>query len=618
MTLNATKKYSVLTLLLFLLVCYPVLKLNISSIIFIVFCVLSAFYAYKKGVYSFSKRTGILLMIATSFYISLFISSFYSEDIAYGLEKTMQLLPLALTPLVILIFRPQISALNRKRILNIFLFANGVFSLLLIGLFFIFQEEIVEAGVIGSSLLLNYDKIQFIFNEIIVDTYWDKLFFIHKAYFSMGFVLSSIFALQQATDNFKIRRKWSIAYGALFFYFSFLVIYTFSFPNVLALLLSLICFIWLKARRSELKFKSYILLAGLFVLLLILGVFYKFNDKGVQKGVNFVKAALYQESIEDNDARVEIYKSAANLWQTASLSEKFFGYGIGDVQASLHNDLTNRLKANQTKNILLFNEEFNSDYWFRNNIEVVQNAEFAPNLNRMADVLVEQNDNIIASHNISTEIHLDKAKSYTLSIYAKSKTASHLVLRFGTMTQYAVFNLNSGTIQTRGDSNVIASIQEAENDWYRCSLTISNNEQALVVLGISNENSDYNYKSSSRSIQLWGAQIEQASRPTNYVKNNFELIDLVIRKKLNTHNNYLFFLFSGGAICLLGFIVSLLFLLYLAIRNSNILQFTFAILLILNCLTENIFSRHWGLMFVAAVAFTIFNPTKQDECGREI
>lgn len=618
MTLNVTKKYSALTLLLFLLVCYPVLKLNISSIIFIVFCVLSTFYAYRNGVYSFSKRTCIRLMIISSFYLSLFISAFYSEDIAYGLEKAMQLLPLVLTPLVILIFRPQISVLNRKRILNIFLVANGAFSMILIGLFFIFQEKMIEAGVVGSGLLLNYDKIQFIFNEIIIDTYWDKLFFIHKAYFSMGFVISSIFSLQQAINNVKICRNWSIAYGVLFIYFSFLVVYTFSFPNVLALLLSLICLIWFKVRRNELKIKNYVLPAGLIVLLLILGVIYKFNDKGVQKGVNFVKSALYQESIEDNDARVEIYKSAANLWKTASLSEKIFGYGIGDVQASLHNDLTNRLMANQTKNILLYNEEFNSDYWFRNNIEVIQNAEFGPDLNKMADVLVEQNNNNMGSHNISTEIELDKTKFYTLSVYAKRMTASHLVLRFGTMTQYAVFNLDSGTIQARGDGNVIASIEEAENDWYRCSLTISNIDHTLVVLGISNDKSDYNYKSNSKSIQLWGAQIEQSSRPTNYVKNNFELIDLVIRKKLNTHNNYLFFLFSGGAICLIGFIISLLFLLYIAIRNLNILQFTFAILLILNCLTENIFSRHWGLMFVAAVAFTIFNPTKQDEPGKEI
>jgi hypothetical protein len=434
----------------------------------------------------------------------------------------------------------------------------------------------------------------------------------------MGFVISSIFALQQAMDSFKIRKKKTVVYGALFIYFSFLVVYTFSFPNVLALLISLICFIWLKVKRKELKVKNYILPVGLIILLLLLGVFYKFNDQGVQKGVNFVKSALYQKSAEDNDARFEIYKSAANLWEKASVTQKIFGYGIGDVQASLHNDLTKRLEANQTKNILLYNEEFNSDYWFRNNIEVIQNSEFAPNLNRKADVLVEQNNNIEGSHNISAELDLDKNKSYTLSVYAKSKTASHLVLRFGSLTQYAVFNLNIGTIQAKGDSNVIASIQAAENGWYRCSMTISNSDQALVVLGISNDSSDYNYRSNSKSIQLWGAQIEQASQPTSYVKNNFELIDLVIKKKLNTHNNYLYFLFSGGIICLLGFIACLLFLFYVAIKNSNILQLAFTVLIILNCLTENIFSRHWGLMFVAAMAFTIFNPTKQDEPGREI
>ncbi len=611
-------KFNLLYILFSLLAFYPLLKFNYSSIILITSCVVSVYFSVKRGTYLFTASNIKLFLAATSFFTILLLSSFYSTDIGYGLEKTMQLIPLFIVPFVIIFFRPKISSSIRDTVLNVFLGVNFLYSVFLAAMYVLNKDIIGLEGINSSNFLLNYDKVQFVLNEVILGTFLEDILFIHKPYFSMGFVISAIFALRESTRCFNKHKKKSLLYLFFFFYFLLLILYTFSFPNVLALFICIILFGWGKANKSRLKLKKFLVPGTIVLGVLLTGVFYKSKDIGVVKGFNFIRSVVYQESVEDNDARVEIYKSVSNLWKRATASEIIFGYGIGDAQATLHNELKERLSVNKTKNILLYNEQFNSDYWFRNNIEIVPNSELSPDQKKNADRLIEQNNEIAASHNLSTDILLDKNRTYTFSVFAKKGSANYLILRLGELPHRATFNLMEGTIKAKGEGITEARITPAMGEWYRCSITVTNVDSALVIIGISNENADYIYKSSAKEILLWGAQIEEAQMPTAYVKNNFELIDYVISEKLNTHNNYLFFLLSGGVICLLGFVISLLLLLYISFKNRNILQLTFVIVIGLNFLTENILARHWGLMFISMMLFILFTTNSKDETTREV
>ena len=94
--------------------------------------------------------------------------------------------------------------------------------------------------------LLDYDKFQFIINNNLYST----LFLVHKPYFSMGFVLCAIFSLHTFFKSNSKKYFLQILYLLLFIYFSFWVFYAFSFPNVIALLLSVILILYLNLREK--------------------------------------------------------------------------------------------------------------------------------------------------------------------------------------------------------------------------------------------------------------------------------------------------------------------------------------------------------------------------------
>lgn len=85
-----------------------------------------------------------------------------------------------------------------------------------------------------------------------------------------------------------------------------------------------------------------------------------------------------------------------------------------------------------------------------------------------------------------------------------------------------------------------------------------------------------------------------------------ELINSYKEKKLyklyrnqffNTHNQYLHYLLSGGLFSLLSFVITFIYLLFLSIKSSDHLFFSFLFIIIMVMLTENIFNRINGIFF---------------------
>src|SRR5690606_11823517 len=101
---------------------------------------------------------------------------------------------------------------------------------------------------------------------------------------------------------------------------------------------------------------------------------------------------------------------------TASVSDMLFGFGVGDAQDRLLKEHKKRLSQNQSKNLILYNEEFNNLYWFRNNVSIVSNKTISPDDTANADLIYEKENTNIVSHNISIKNEINKKGLYTFSV----------------------------------------------------------------------------------------------------------------------------------------------------------------------------------------------------------
>ncbi|NNL83039.1 MAG: hypothetical protein HKP28_06600, partial [Winogradskyella sp.] len=100
------------------------------------------------------------------------------------------------------------------------------------------------------------------------------------------------------------------------------------------------------------------------------------------------------------------------------------------------------------------------------------------------------------------------------------------------------------------------------------------------------------------------------NHPAAYVKNDSALLKYVTDRELNTHNNYLYFLMAGGLIGLFSFLVALGSLIRYSFNRKDILQMTFCLILLLNLITENILSRHFGLIFTSFSLLVLFTKSE--------
>jgi O-antigen ligase len=594
-------KIKLIEILLLILACYPLIKLNYTSILFVAFCALTFIFGLRNKELSFTKANFKRFGVFSLFYFLLIISIFYSENSSKGVNRIVQQLPLLLAPLVIIFFGLKLSEKLKTKALNVFLISNIIYVIVLLG-FYIYYWNSVDLNSGQAGLFVSFDRIQFILSDLINS----NVLFIHKAYFSMGFVLSSVFALSRSNHYAQVEERWSYLYFILFLLFSLLVVYTFSFPNVIALVLCVFFFIIFESKKKSLRIKKLLISTFVLMTILISGMFYLSGDTDIKRGVGFIESILFQKSVEGNDPRIEIYKTYDKLLQKSDLKDLIFGFGVGDEQLLLHRTLEERLLENKTKNLLSFNEEFNADSWFRNNLNVVTNAALSPVNTKTAEALVEMNDTDIVSHNISTDLVLEKDEFYTFSVFARKGTSDRLIMRLGKIENRAYFNLTEGSV-SKYEGLEKATVEKLDNGWLRCSITVKGAGKALLILGLLDTTATYNYKASNKELYVWGAQVERRSALSNYVKNSNELMEYAYSENLNSHNNYLYFLISVGIVGLSAFLLSLFALFRIGLKNKNSLQWSFCVIIALNFLTENILSRQSGLMFVSILVIILFS-----------
>ena len=115
--------------------------------------------------------------------------------------------------------------------------------------------------------------------------------------------------------------------------------------------------------------------------------------------------------------------------------------------------------------------------------------------------------------------------TYVVSCYAKAGTANTFLIRNisagnGSLaSDAAFFNIQNGTVGTRGANVTSSFISSVGNGWYRCSMvgntptTITNNYVDLRICQTDN----YNGATTGQYAFVWGAQIESGAVATSYI-----------------------------------------------------------------------------------------------------
>jgi hypothetical protein len=171
-------------------------------------------------------------------------------------------------------------------------------------------------------------------------------------------------------------------------------------------------------------------------------------------------------------------------------------------------------------NLLLQSQTFENAYWSKNLITLSADTTTAPDGTLTADSILETATSGNHYLGLSSGLTLTN-QSYTLSCYLKANQRSwgFVSLYDGTTSLAAWFDLQNGVVGTV-QSGATATIQNAGNGWFRCSITrvmstaLTNN---FIGIGPSlSDNTPVYLGVSGSGVYIWGAQLSLGSELLRY------------------------------------------------------------------------------------------------------
>ena len=182
------------------------------------------------------------------------------------------------------------------------------------------------------------------------------------------------------------------------------------------------------------------------------------------------------------------------------------------------------LLEEQRTNSQNWSEDFTNAFWTKSSASISANSSTSPDGNLTADKLVENSSN--AYHNFyDTGFLPSSGQSITLSIFVKS--SGRQFVQFypsgGLGSGYANFDIVNGILGSISGTGITASIQNAGNGWFRCSMTQSSCTAATAyfqfgIIPFSNSVQGAAYLGDGNSgVFIFGAMRESGSFPTSYI-----------------------------------------------------------------------------------------------------
>ena len=186
--------------------------------------------------------------------------------------------------------------------------------------------------------------------------------------------------------------------------------------------------------------------------------------------------------------------------------------------------------AKAEENLQSRSTELNSTYWLPYNTTLTPNSTTAPDGTNTAAVFIESTST--TNHYLHAEsgyvVTTATATAYTWSVYLKKGSGATapdiLCLGFRGATHttaYANFNISTGAVTAT--SSATATISNAGNGWYRCTVSITANASGAGggVLAFTNNNPTAGRFASytgatTADVFVWGPQFEQRSSATAY------------------------------------------------------------------------------------------------------
>ena len=187
------------------------------------------------------------------------------------------------------------------------------------------------------------------------------------------------------------------------------------------------------------------------------------------------------------------------------------------------------LIEHQTTNLFTYSEEIDNVAWFKANSSITANTILAPDGTLTADKVVANATGV--GGGIQRTYTTTANTNYTMSVYLKKGEYKYVRLHWGKSgSPYTririIINLDDGSF-TNTDSGTPTSITtrsvtDVGNGWYRCSLGgifDTTSTDGVLVAEILDDSQNVTHTGNDYSgLYFWGAQLEQASFPTSYIK----------------------------------------------------------------------------------------------------